>query len=191
MKFNTEMEMAICFRDLILSKVIGESVELLEEFKSPVGIPDYMLIERNRNSITYVTSIELKLTNWKRAINQSFKYRNFSNESFVVMDEAHLSPAYKNLEAFIQYNVGLASLSKSKKLEIHFCPRESIPFSDFCIKKIKETLIYKDSKANSSHRCENDFSSSWADSTSAQKSKFASFFAEMDHVAKGKKVLIH
>jgi len=154
-------------------------MELLEEFRAPVGIPDYMLVEKNGNSIAYITSIELKLKNWKRALKQAFKYRCFSNESFVVMDEARIRPAYENLATFIHYNIGLASLSKNEELEIHFCPQGSVPFSDFYARKISEALVDKDGETDSSHGCENDFSSSWTDSKNAQKSKFTSFFAEV------------
>ena len=176
MKFSTEREMAICFKELLLSSVREGNIELLEEFKAPLGIPDYVLIERKGNSIGYIISIELKLRNWKRALKQAFRYRSFSNESFVVIDKAHSRPAYENRDTFIHYNIGLASFGKDKKLEIHFYPQGSVPFSCFCVKKVENVLLDKENEVNSSYEHSGIFSSFHIESQGIPKSKFPSFF---------------
>jgi DNA-binding MarR family transcriptional regulator len=72
-------------------------------------------------------AIEAKLKNWKRALDQAFRYKWFAKKSFVVLDSVYIKPAIANLEQFKKLNVGLAEINKSGKLHLHFNPAKKDP----------------------------------------------------------------
>ena len=143
MCFKTEKEMSVLFKYFIESNINGVDFEILEETKGLFGIPDYMLVEINQNSIKYIISFELKLNNWNRALKQAFKYRAFSNESFVVIDCSSIKTALKNIRIFESANIGLASFCNENIFKIHYSPNKSIPFSKYYIPRLEE-IIFSD-----------------------------------------------
>lgn len=66
-----------------------------------------------------LVSIEAKLNDWKRALVQAYRYLQFSNESWVLIDHAHCLNASKHINLFSSYGIGLASFSRDGKLYIH------------------------------------------------------------------------
>lgn len=76
---------------------------------------------------TNTIAIEAKLKNWKRALNQAFRYKWFAEKSFVVLDSHYINPALKNINDFKHLNVGLAEINKTGKLILHFNPEKSNP----------------------------------------------------------------
>ncbi len=143
MRFETEKDMSLQFRQFILSSLTDKNIDIFEQFKGLFGIPDYLLVERNLDSISKITSYELKLNNWKQALKQAFKYRTFSNTCFVVMDEAFSNRALDNIDQFFHFNIGLASFNKENELKTYFIPKHSEPFSPFFLKKIHKVLENK------------------------------------------------
>lgn len=143
MRFETEKDMSLQFRQVILSRLTDKNIDIFEQFKGLFGIPDYLLVERNLDSISKITSYELKLNNWKQALKQAFKYRTFSNTCFVVMDEAFSNRALDNIDQFVHFNIGLASFNKENELKTYFIPKHSEPFSPFFLKKIHKVLENK------------------------------------------------
>lgn len=148
MEFKSEKEMAELFKHFIQSSIKqnNSNIEILEEVKGLFGIPDCILIEKNDKSIDYIISLELKLKNWKRALKQAFKYRSFSNESYVIMDEASIKFVSKRLDLFIKSNIGLASFNKNIVFKVYYNPKESKPFSNMFNKKIKSYLFREEDK---------------------------------------------
>lgn len=72
-------------------------------------------------------AIEAKLKNWKRALDQAFRYKWFAKKSFVVLDSINIKPAITNIDQFKKLNVGLAEINKSGKLILHFNPAKKDP----------------------------------------------------------------
>lgn len=72
-------------------------------------------------------AIEAKLKNWKRALDQAFRYKWFAKKSFVVLDSINIKPAIAQIHQFKKLNVGLAEISKSGKLILHFNPSKKDP----------------------------------------------------------------
>lgn len=72
-------------------------------------------------------AIEAKLKNWKRALDQAFRYKWFAEKTFVILDSAYISPAAKNIDKFKLYNVGLAEIDNKGKIILHFNPIKSDP----------------------------------------------------------------
>jgi len=129
MTFKSEVEMSKVFESFVMSTIIDNSIFVLKELKGLFGIPDFVLIENLENHINYIVSIELKLRNWKKALNQAFRYRAFSNESYVILDEDHIDLGLKNIEYFKKFNIGLGSLNSNSELKIFYKPLISKPFS--------------------------------------------------------------
>ncbi len=70
-------------------------------------------------------AIEAKLKDWKKALKQAYRYLDYANQSWVLLDEAHVSPAIKNIESFKRLRVGLASISTEGDLKIIFSPEKT------------------------------------------------------------------
>lgn len=72
-------------------------------------------------------AIEVKLKDWKRALKQAYRYKWFAEYSFVVLDSHYNKAALKNLDLFIKYNVGLASISREGVMQRHYSPKRQEP----------------------------------------------------------------
>lgn len=83
-----------------------------KEWSGLFGIPDYVCFCKHSNNIK-VISFELKLTNWRRALVQAFRYRSFSHLSYVVMPEDTIANASLHTNEFKQYGIGLLSFGKT------------------------------------------------------------------------------
>ena len=129
MIFKSEDEMSKIFESFILSKIADNSIFVLKEIKGLFGIPDFVLIDNLKNHINYIISIELKLRNWKRALNQAFRYRAFSNESYVILDEHYIELGLKNIEYFKKFNIGLGSINLNSEIKIFYKPLITRPYS--------------------------------------------------------------
>lgn len=66
-----------------------------------------------------VVAVEAKLRDWRRALIQAYRYLQYSNESWVVLDHAHATSAVKNQASFSSCGVGLASMSSVGELYVH------------------------------------------------------------------------
>lgn len=146
MKFNSESEMSAYFKELLNQSFSQDNIDIIEEFSGLFGIPDYLLVEKNENSLGYIIALELKLKNWNRALKQAFKYKTFSNESYVIIDEAEIENVLKHRNEFIHYNIGLASFNRDKELKVYYYPSFIKPFSQFYIKKMEIKLMGETSK---------------------------------------------
>lgn len=90
----------------------------------------YEILGSVSSPIDTVVSIEAKLRDWRRALRQAYRYREFSNQSWVLMDAYRISPALVQLQQFVRSGVGLASINTSGELFIHHEPPVTEPFSD-------------------------------------------------------------
>lgn len=66
-----------------------------------------------------IISIEAKLSDWRRALLQAFRYTQYSHESWVLLDTANTPAAIKELRQFKRTGIGLASFSTDGQLFIH------------------------------------------------------------------------
>ncbi|MDA3886359.1 MAG: hypothetical protein PF638_12260 [Candidatus Delongbacteria bacterium] len=129
MSFKTEKEMSKIFKKFYKDEFKSSNVDYIEECKGLFGIPDGLLVEKEKNELKNIVAIELKLKNWKRALIQAFKYKSFANNSIVVIDANYMHRALKNIDEFKRYKIGLASFSKDKDFVIHYLPETTSPFS--------------------------------------------------------------
>ena len=108
-------------------------LKLLIEPTGLFGIPDVVLAlldsETAPKKVIHSIAFEMKLSNWKRALIQAYKYRAFSEYSYVILDNAHINPAIKNIEMFQTSNIGLLSININGDIEKHYKPRKEKPYS--------------------------------------------------------------
>lgn len=140
MSFKTELEMSKLFRDFIFSNINDKDITILQEFSGLFGRPDYLIIEKEAGAVQYVISIELKLKNWRKGLDQAFKYRSFSNLSLVVIDEAQVNLLENVLEEFKHYNIGLGVFNKNGQFKILYLPDYEQPYSVHLVNKMLNKL---------------------------------------------------
>lgn len=83
----------------------------------------FKVIRRYQPVTETIISIEAKLRNWKKALQQAYRYKRFSHYSFVLLDEGHLQPALKQIDLFKNLEIGLISMTP-EGYTIHFSPRK-------------------------------------------------------------------
>jgi hypothetical protein len=135
MNFTTEQDL---FNTALESSAIQHLASLYTntfcaaELGGLFGVPD-LVIASHLKSETGDTSIiafafEMKLSDWKRALAQAFRYRAFAEMSFVILDGKFVGRALKQLDKFQTANVGLLSTDVDGSLRIHHQPRTDLPF---------------------------------------------------------------
>lgn len=96
------------------------------------GIPDLVIAEVSRefsiNHIVNSWAFEMKLSNWSRALMQAYRYKAFSDISFVLLDDTYISRALTNLNRFKRANVGLASINLQGDVTVHYQPYHQTPY---------------------------------------------------------------
>jgi hypothetical protein len=115
-----------------------ESTYQLQELKGVIGIPDLVLvklIETEYDTLIRSISFEFKLSNWKRALIQAYKYRSFTHKSYVIMDMGFEHLAFRNIDMFIKGNVGLATVNDTGDYNLLFSPLEMHPYSSYLAKR--------------------------------------------------------
>lgn len=90
-----------------------------------------------------VVAIEAKLRDWRRALVQAYRYIQFANESWVLIDNGTSSSALRHQELFQTYGVGLASFTTSGELFIHV-PAVNRPWSDSALAWRTQALLARD-----------------------------------------------
>jgi hypothetical protein len=91
-------------------------------------------------------AIEAKLKDWKRALNQAYRYKWFCKKSFVFLPQENIGPAEKNIDSFKRLGVGLASVEKKpngSKINILYCPNYSEPVSKGMSRMLSEYVSYR------------------------------------------------
>lgn len=131
--FNSEQEMSIQFEKFLKTN-FGNT--FLKEQTGLFGVPDFVFYSKYEEDYAFI-SFELKLKNWKRAAKQAFRYKSFSNATYVVIDSNYEKAALKNIDFFKQYNIGLASFINENFFKIYFKPTFNEPFS----KNLKLKLV--------------------------------------------------
>ena len=111
------------------------------EAKGLFGIPDLIITKKPVNNTEVKTiAFEMKLSKWKRALIQAFRYKAFAELSYVMMDNKKINPALKNIESFKNSNIGLLSIDIDGNVFIHYTPTKEIPYNEVLEKKLHERI---------------------------------------------------
>ena len=99
-----------------------------KEWQGLFGIPDYVCFSKQGNKISMV-SFELKLTDWRGALIQAFRYKSFSDYSYVVLPTETANKAIEHKDIFEQYGIGLASFDNNT-YDIMYRPSKIVRYSN-------------------------------------------------------------
>lgn len=92
----------------------------------------------------HLHAFEGKLKDWRRALQQAFRYRYFADKAIVVMPSENAGPAIANLEAFRHLYVGLWTFDvKTGVIREHYTPTRIRAFSDEARQKAIMALTSK------------------------------------------------
>lgn len=134
--FATEEEMSKKF-ERYLKTTFGNTY--VKECSGLFGVPDFVFYTTENEEVSIV-AFELKLTDWKRAVKQAFRYKSFSNAAYVVLPSSSATSALNNLDFFQKYDIGLAKFNSDKVLEIVFKPKGKKPYSEALRQKFVRSI---------------------------------------------------
>jgi len=86
----------------------------------------YALAHPWRNILPEIVTIEAKVRNWQKAVDQASRNRIFSHRSFVALPE-DIAERVKNEERIVTNGVGLLSITKDSHVDILRKPRRQSP----------------------------------------------------------------
>ena len=144
--FRTEKEL----RDAVLNNYEirrllipnDESCYMQLEVAGYLGIPDIVVARIEKSGEFRTFALELKLSNWKRALTQAFRYRAFSECVYVIMDRARIEAPLKQIDRFKRSNVGLVSVDHSGAVQVHNKPQFDIPYSEYLRSRFETVLDF-------------------------------------------------
>ncbi|MBE3143102.1 MAG: hypothetical protein IMZ61_04160 [Planctomycetes bacterium] len=152
-KKRGEANYLVSFERMILSKKRKSGIGGRNFEMNGYGIADFIWIERTKLVIFGKTifsgqiklrAFELKLSNWKQALTQAYRYSYFSDMSIVVLPSKAAVAAVKHLELFRKMHIGLwkydARAANYKKI---YEPRFSRPRSSSAKGKALSLLARK------------------------------------------------
>ena len=87
------------------------------------GIPDVVL---NNGSII---AIEFKLSNWKGALIQAFRYKSFADQAYVFLDDDYIHRALNHIEMFESYDIGLSSVNIDGEVINFYTPNNNTVYT--------------------------------------------------------------
>ncbi len=116
------------------------------EVAAPGGVPDLVVFACRRRQLHYVITMEFKLRNWRRALRQAFRHRNYVNEAYVVLDAAHATAAIEHVELFERANVGLVTVDRTERVRVWHSPEPALPFSPAYARFVADKLVAKKKK---------------------------------------------
>lgn len=95
-------------------------------FLQPLEQGKYKILKKYKPITDTVISIEAKLKNWQRALQQAHRYKRFSHNSYVLLDDSKSRPALKNIALFRKYNIGLMTMNHDSYIVHHVPTRQDV-----------------------------------------------------------------
>lgn len=141
--YRTEKSLSRDFETYIKSH-LGSTY--YKEWQGLFGVPDFVCFDKQGED-TQVVSFELKLTDWRRAMIQAFRYKSFSNLVYVVMPEDATANASLHVNEFQKYGIGLLAFGPEgirivcdSLLTIPYSPQLSVKVMDKVKKSRKKSF---------------------------------------------------
>lgn len=78
----------------------------------------WLKIKQPRPPINTIYAIEAKIKDWKRALYQASRYKEFANQSWVLLDNHYCRPALDNLGEFKKRNIGLLTIDAESNINV-------------------------------------------------------------------------
>lgn len=108
---NTEKEFVEAFRKTYLSRQKKHGICGKELAISGFGIADLVYADisssKKQTKVSKITAFEMKLDNWKKAINQTYRYSYFADRAIAVLPPGQTPTDKKTLKALKTMGIGL------------------------------------------------------------------------------------
>lgn len=104
------------------------------------GIPDLVIASIDEMGKVDAIAFEMKLSKWRKALRQAFRYKAFTQRVFVVMDDAYVDRALAEIDRFQEANVGLISIDVGGNVQRHFEPSVEKPYSENLRRSFVDTV---------------------------------------------------
>lgn len=88
-------------------------------------------IKQPRSPFNEIVAIEAKIRDWKKALFQATRYKDFANKSWVLLDMYYGKAALKNIEEFKKRNIGLLLINSHGELFEVIKPSSENPKSEY------------------------------------------------------------
>ncbi|MDP2649838.1 MAG: hypothetical protein Q8P10_03255 [bacterium] len=124
------------------TKIKNSLLKLIKEEFVSIDSNLYKQNKPYRSVLTQTVAIEAKLYSWKKALNQAYRYKWFSEHSFVFLPEENIGPAMKNIEMFKKLEVGLASVGKNS-IDVIYASSPSDPVCPTMSSFLNEYVLYQ------------------------------------------------
>ncbi len=109
---------------------IKKSIKSLVEEGFVEILDDSIYLKQKYNSCVMESiAVEAKLRNWKRALDQAYRYKTFANKSYVCMPKLTSRSAIQNIFKFEEKNVGLMTIDEDGNIKIEYDPPKEAPVS--------------------------------------------------------------
>lgn len=144
MRFTSEKELfGTALKSTYITELFNKNhaVSLIEP-KGLFGVPDLVIgfVDPVKYQIESI-AFEMKLSNWKRALIQGFRYRAFATHSYVLMDAAFVHRALAHKDRFRNAGVGLMSISRDSKVTVHVESGTETPYAGYIEAKLKRRIL--------------------------------------------------
>ena len=131
------------FRKIIQN--LGNYSICISEFKGLFGIPDLLIInyavKDGKPHILQTVAFEMKLSKWKRALIQAYRYKAFAETSYVVIDKKYLHLINNNRKEFNLSEIGLISGESKNDFDVFVPAKYSEPYSKTLTEKLHRKVI--------------------------------------------------
>jgi hypothetical protein len=109
---------------------IKNHIRFFEEagFVSEINKGSYQVIRQYEIGLQNNIAIEAKVRDWRRGLYQAYRYRWFSNASYLAVHHEFSAAPKRNLNEFIHLNVGLIEVTNDEAIVIHK-PQIEVPRS--------------------------------------------------------------
>lgn len=109
--------------DKLLNELVKEKIIIKEDKKYIRNIKFF-----TKNNLV----VEAKLSKWEKALKQAYRNKLYANKSYVILDKQRSNGAIKNINEFINANVGLGVVDRAtKELEMIFKPKSKNKISKY------------------------------------------------------------
>jgi hypothetical protein len=78
---------------------------------------------------TRIAAFEAKLRDWKKALFQAERYKDFANETSIVIDASNVGPVLRNLDEFRVRNIGVIACASDGWIEVVHAAQSASPRS--------------------------------------------------------------
>lgn len=126
----------------IAKSSVKNSIGKLIELNLVKNIDDkYHIDQEYEFGFDYVVAIEVKLRDWKRALKQAYRYKWFSDRSYVCLPDDSSFSAKKNISEFVEYGIGLLTFHDNGKIERVYEPPVSTPVEPKMTMLLNEQIL--------------------------------------------------